>query len=150
MQNLPDKGVSGSLFYLLAECTSYMINSESACKSRVRMRESDRHFPIWDPAFLPITGHKYILQKLCVTQQNDSSGSGQADRTRVETPGRTPPPDQPYTGRFPIAFLHISFGVPLSPRISMLRAQAGGILHPAFFGSTGGREMQLRGLLKVF
>jgi len=79
-------------------------------------------FPNLGRCFLPITGHKYILQKLCVTRQNDSSGSGQADRTRVETPGRTPPPDQFYTGRFPMAFLHISFGVPLPPRISMLRA----------------------------
>ena len=47
MQNLPDKGVSGSLCYLLAEYTVTLL-TESVLEVKVETRDSSGRFPGWD------------------------------------------------------------------------------------------------------
>jgi hypothetical protein len=62
MQNLPDKGVSSSLYYLKADYT--VTGLTLACvKVKVEMRETHAHFPLWDAVQpqIPFGAHLYDL-----------------------------------------------------------------------------------------
>jgi hypothetical protein len=51
MQNLPDKGVSGSSFYLWAECTVTALTPSLHESQGLRTRKRGRHFPFWEADF---------------------------------------------------------------------------------------------------
>ena len=50
MQNLPDKGVSGSLYYLRANSTVTGLTG-MVLEVKVERREAEKRFPFWVSAF---------------------------------------------------------------------------------------------------
>jgi|HubBroStandDraft_2_1064218.scaffolds.fasta_scaffold08572_6 hypothetical protein len=80
MQNLPDKGVSGSLYHLKANYTVTGL-TDSACESQGGNERNQRHFPFWAAVMYVASWQRAAVRRWasCVRKTLDGAVPGHAE-----------------------------------------------------------------------